>query len=76
MPKILNVVPSEIRKTGVIKIKDIPVNTYVSDIKKELKIYGKDGLKKIYYDMLIIREFEMMLNSIKQEGNYLGIIYP
>ncbi len=75
MPKNLVVDPKEIRKPGVIKIKDIPVNSYVSDIKKELKIYGKEGLKKIYYHMLIIREFEMMLNSIKQEGNYLGIEY-
>ena len=75
MPKNLVVDPKEIRKPGVIKIKDIPVNSYVYDIKKELKTYGKDGLKKIYYDMLIIREFEMMLNAIKQEGNYLGIEY-
>lgn len=75
MPKSLVIKPDEIRKPGKIKIKDIPLNSYVPDIKKELKIYGKSGLQKIYHDMLMIREFEMMLNSIKQEGNYLGIEY-
>lgn len=75
MPKSLVINPDEIRKPGKIKIKDIPLNSYVPDIKKELKIYGTSGLQKIYHDMLMIREFEMMLNSIKQEGNYLGIEY-
>lgn len=75
MPKSLVIKPDEIRKPGKIKIKDIPLNSYVPDIKKELKVYGTSGLQKIYYDMLMIREFEMMLNSIKQEGNYLGIEY-
>ncbi len=75
MPKNIVVDPIEIRKKGKIKIKDIPLNAYTPDIKKELAAYGEDGLKKIYYDMLMIREFEMMLNSIKQENNYRGIEY-
>jgi len=75
MPKILNIDPVEIRKPGVLTTPDIPVNQYKSDIKKETKKYGKDGLKKMYYDMLMIREFESMLNNIKKEGNYHGIEY-
>ena len=75
MPRSQIVDPVEIRKADVIKIKDIPVNQYKSDIKKEIKKYGKEGLKNIYYDMLTIREFEMMLNSIKTEGSYQGISY-
>ncbi len=75
MPKILEIRPEEVRKPGTIKIKDIPVNQYKPDIKKELKLYGKDGLIGMYYDMLIIREFETMLDLIKKEGSYNGLEY-
>ena len=75
MPKSIVVNPKEVRKPGKLKIKDIPVNQYKSDFEAELKTFGKDGLIKIYYDMLMIREFEGMLNSIKQEGHYKGVEY-
>ena len=65
--------PEELRKAEVIKGKDIPVNQYKSDFKKELKKYGKERLIRVYYDMLVIREFETMLDSIKKEGVYQGV---
>ena len=58
MPKSIFIDPKEVRKPQVLKIKDIPVNQYKSDIKKEVKKLGKEKLLKIYYDILIIREFE------------------
>ncbi len=75
MPKALVIDPKEVRKSQVIKIKDIPVNQYQSDFKKELERYGKDGLIKIWYDMVTIREFETMLNTIKTQGAWNGIEY-
>jgi 2-oxoisovalerate dehydrogenase E1 component len=75
MPKSLIVDPNKVRKPQKIKIKDIPVNQYTPNFKKEVKAYGKDGLKQIYLDMLYIREFETMLNSIKTQGSYEGIEY-
>jgi 2-oxoisovalerate dehydrogenase E1 component len=75
MAQQISVDPKKIREPQVIKLKDIPVNQYKQDIKDEIKKFGKDGLKQAYYDMLIIREFETMLNSIKKEGNYQGIAY-
>jgi len=75
MPKAMIVDPKKVRKAGSIKIKDIPLNQYKKDIKKELKLYGKNGLKSMFYHMLIIREFESMLNSIKTQGAYEGIEY-
>jgi len=75
MAQQITVDPKKIREADVIKLKDIPVNQYKSDIKAEIKKFGKDGLKQAYYDMLIIREFESMLNNIKREGNYQGIEY-
>jgi 2-oxoisovalerate dehydrogenase E1 component len=75
MPKSQLVDPREVRKPGFIKIKDIPVNQYKNDIKKETELYGKDRLKRIWYDMAVIREFETMLNSFKTQGNWNGIEY-
>lgn len=75
MPKSITIDPKEIRKAEIIELKSIPVNQYKGDIKKETALYGKDGLVKMYYDMLMIREFETMLDSIKREGSYQGMEY-
>ncbi len=75
MPQSIVIDPNEVRKGGKISVKDIPINQYTSDAKKEVKEYGKERLKKIYYDMLTIREFESMLNEIKTQGAYRGIEY-
>ena len=55
MPKIQNVCPKEVRKAGEITFKPIPVNQYKPDYKKEVKKYGVERLKKMYYDMLVVR---------------------
>jgi len=75
MPKSMFVKPEEVRKSQFIKIKDIPVNQYKSDFPQELEKFGEKKLIQIYYHMLIIREFETMLNSIKIQGSYSGISY-
>ncbi|MDR1352500.1 MAG: dehydrogenase [Treponema sp.] len=75
MPKSQLVDPKTVRKPDVLKLKDIPVNQYKSDIKNELKLYGKEKLIRIFYDMATIREFENMLNSFKTQGTYNGIEY-
>jgi 2-oxoisovalerate dehydrogenase E1 component len=75
MPKSQLVDPKAVRKPDVLKLKDIPVNQYKSDIKAELKIYGKEKLIRIFYDMATIREFENMLNAFKTQGAYNGIEY-
>ena len=75
MPKSQLIDPKEVRKPGQIEFKPIPVMQYKSDFKKEKKKYGVDRLKKMYYDMLVVREFETMLNLIKTTGEYRGIAY-
>jgi 2-oxoisovalerate dehydrogenase E1 component len=75
MPKNQVICPEESRKSGEITFKPIPINQYKSDYKKEVKKYGKDRLIKMYYDMLVIREFETMLNQIKVQGSYEGMEY-
>ena len=75
MPKSIVVDPTVVRQPGTIKIKSIPMNQYTPDFQKEAKKYGKEGLLRMYYHMLIIREFESMLNLIKTQGSYEGIEY-
>jgi 2-oxoisovalerate dehydrogenase E1 component len=75
MPKSIVIDPKEVRKAEVITIDDIPLNQYVSDFKKERAALGKARLIRIYRDMVVIREFESMLNSIKIQGSWEGIEY-
>ncbi|GHU24370.1 hypothetical protein FACS1894172_13350 [Spirochaetia bacterium] len=75
MPKSMVVDPKEVRKPSIMTIKDIPLNQYQSDIKKEQERYGRDKLKRIWYDMATIREFENMMNTFKIQGTWQGIEY-
>jgi 2-oxoisovalerate dehydrogenase E1 component len=75
MSKQLSFDPKELRKKETISLPKIPVNQYTGNVTKELKTYGKKRLVRVFYDMLVIREFETMLDSIKREGVYQGISY-
>ena len=75
MPKSMTVDPKEAREPRILKLKDIPVNQYKSDYKKELELYGKERLARIWYDMVVIREFESMLNTFKTQGTWNNIEY-
>jgi len=75
MPKSQFIDPKEARKKGLIKFKDIPVNEYDKTIEEGKGNYSYDDFLRIYRDMAIIREFELMLNLIKTTGEYKGIKY-
>lgn len=75
MPKSLPVNPAEVRKAGTITVPPIPVNAYTQDFDGALQRYGTDGLVGMLHDMIAIREFEGMLNSIKINGGWQGVEY-
>lgn len=75
MPKSQFIDPKTVRAKSEITFKSIPVNHYSKTIKDELKNYSKDDLVRIYRDMVIIREFESMINEIKIKSEYNGIKY-
>ncbi len=75
MPKNQMILPSEIRKSGQLKLKPIPLNQYNKSVSDELTRYSKDDLIRIQRDMLVLRTFETMLNEIKLRGAYMGIPY-
>lgn len=75
MTKTLLIDPAEARQRGELTAPTIPINAYIPDSIREALLFGQDGLRCIYRDMLLIREFETMLDRIKKEGSYEGIAY-
>ncbi|MFT5239414.1 MAG: 2-oxoisovalerate dehydrogenase E1 component [Kiritimatiellia bacterium] len=75
MPKVDIVDPKVERKARKIQIPDISLNRYRTKLERETERYGKKAMLEILDDMLLIREFETMLNVIKIEGVYEGIEY-
>jgi 2-oxoisovalerate dehydrogenase E1 component len=75
MPKSQIIDPNEIRKPSFIEFGRIPVNQYNRSIEEEKAWFSTDDFLRIYRDMVIIREFETMLNLIKTTNEYHGIPY-
>ncbi len=75
MPKQLTVNPEIVRARSVITTPDIPVNAYEMNFTAEKKRHGADGLTNMLHDMIVIRAFENMLNSIKTTGGWGGVEY-
>lgn len=75
MPKSLLIDPNQVRKKDKITFGTIPVNQYNRTIEEEKQIFPTEDLIRIFRDMVIIREFETMLNQIKIAGEYNGIPY-
>ncbi|MGI6173243.1 MAG: alpha-ketoacid dehydrogenase subunit alpha/beta [Christensenellales bacterium] len=75
MPKSQYIDPSVVRAPGAVHFEDIPVNAYQKTVKDELGNFSKEQLIGIYRDMLMLREFETMINLIKTKGEYNGTAY-
>lgn len=75
MTKSIIIDPTEVRKPGVLTAPSIPLNAYRPDFAAEKAKHGVDTLVRIYRDMVVIREFETMLDRIKKEGSFEGIEY-
>ena len=75
MPKNFVVDPIAVRQQAELKICSIPINQYQPDFKAEAARYGVDELRRMWTDMVTIREFENMLNSLKTTGAWHGISY-
>jgi 2-oxoisovalerate dehydrogenase E1 component len=75
MPKSQNISPKVVRKPQFIEFGKIPVNQYNKTIEAEKKNYSSEDFIRIFRDMVIIREFETMLNLIKTTNEYHGISY-
>lgn len=75
MPRDLLLHPATTRKPGYLHVPDIPVNVYQTPIGDEAARLGPDLLIRIWRDMLLVREFESMLDRLKRGGEYRGTRY-
>ena len=75
MPKVQVIDPTEARKPGFVEFQPIPVNQYQKTVQEEKENFTIEEFKAIYHDMVLIREFETMLNLIKTQGEYNGTSY-
>ncbi|MBR7162051.1 MAG: hypothetical protein IKD07_06505, partial [Clostridia bacterium] len=69
---------SEIKRTASntsVRLRDIPVCRYGLSIYDEKRIYTNKDFLRIYRDMALIREFEIMLLSLQTKEFYRGIRY-
>ena len=78
MPKSMFVDPKEQFAKRTITFEDIPVCEYDKTVKDEKDNFTKEEFMGMYADMVAIREFETMLQTIKQQGEYNGkkFTYP
>ena len=67
--------PEEVRQHGNLEIDPIPLNHYQPDITAERERWGEKAMIGAYRDMVLIRQFERMLESIKSTGSYAGLDY-
>ena len=75
MPKVQFINPEDVRKSGEVTFNPIPVNKYNKTVEEEKSNFSNEDMIRIFRDMVIIREFETMLNLIKTRGEYNSIPY-
>ena len=77
MPKAVMIDPAEVRSKRVLSFSPIPLNQYDRSLTDELAsgAFTKADLVRIQRDMMIIRAFEEMLDSVKKQGHYKDIAY-
>jgi 2-oxoisovalerate dehydrogenase E1 component len=75
MPKSQFIDPKDVRKPGKLTFGTIPVNQYNKSIEDEKKNFSNNDFVRIYRDMVVIREFENMINEIKIKSEYRGVAY-
>ncbi|MGN1080454.1 MAG: thiamine pyrophosphate-dependent enzyme [Acutalibacteraceae bacterium] len=70
MPKSMYIEPAPKFEKRKIKFKDIEVCSYNKTVADEKDNFTKEDFLGMYADMVQIREFETMLQSLKKQGNY------
>jgi len=75
MPKSQFIDPKSVRASGMLTLPTIPLCQYQKTVADERKHYSDTQLVAVLSDMLVIREFETMLQKIKMEGAYEGVKY-
>ncbi len=75
MTQALVIDPAKVREKDSLRIKSIGVNRYAATLAEERARYGDERLVTVLRSMVLIREVESMLFSIKRGDAYRGITY-
>lgn len=75
MTKDLFIDPAVVRRPGSLEFAPIPINSYAGTLAQEKKRFGAEALVAAARDMVLVREFELMLDAIKKAGTYRGVDY-
>jgi 2-oxoisovalerate dehydrogenase E1 component len=75
VPNEILVDPQAVRTSRSITSPTIAVNAFQSNIAAAQESLGTQALLNIARDMVIVREFELMLQDIKKQGSYNGFSY-
>jgi 2-oxoisovalerate dehydrogenase E1 component len=75
MPKSVAIDPAVARRAGTLEVRPIQVNAYKQPLEAARAEHGHPTLVRILRDMLLVREFETMLDRIKRDGAYRGVRY-
>ena len=77
MPKALMIDPQEMRLACTLEFQPIQLNQYDKSILDELatNTVTKEDLLFIQRDLMLIRAFESMLESVKKQGHFRNIEY-
>ncbi len=77
MVKHLIVNPDDVRRPATTQIGEIPANSYARTLAEEISdgTISADAALLVYRDMVVIREFETMLDQVKKMGAYQGLEY-
>ncbi|MDR1626806.1 MAG: dehydrogenase [Spirochaetia bacterium] len=67
--------PAEVRKPGVLRVPEIPVNAYQKKLKNVRGEFPDAELLAMFGDMRLIREFENMVQGVRTVKNYNGVEY-
>ncbi|MBX2882198.1 MAG: hypothetical protein KTR32_19780 [Granulosicoccus sp.] len=73
MPKTIDVSPNRFARAGQLLMPEIPVYAYQRSMDEELQVRGATALQEVLRHMLVIREFETMLNALRSTGEYNGV---
>jgi len=77
MPKSLDVSPARLAGgEGVLPMPTVPVYAYRTPMSDERGRRSDATLMRVLRDMLIVREFESMLQALRGKGEYQGIALP
>lgn len=77
MVKQLMITPTDVRRHETIELGTIPVNAYQRTLADEIAAGAltRDDAVRIFRDMVLIREFETMLDEVKRTGKYRDVAY-